>query len=114
MALLVSDVLTQARELLQDKVTPYRYSDASMIFAINEAMFEAFRLRPDLFSTTLRSDLTRVTASGDAIPLHQAFFAPLINYVVGRAEMREDEFATDKRAALLHSAFYTALTKGVA
>lgn len=113
MALLVSDVLTQARELLQDKVSPYRYSDASMITAINEAMFEARRLRPDLFSTQLRSSLTRVTASGDALPFDDHMVAPVVNYVVGRAEMREDEFATDRRAALLSAAFYTALVKGV-
>lgn len=110
--MLVSDVLTQARELLQDKVTPYRYSDASMIASINEATFEARRLRPDMFSTQLRDLLTPVSATGDAIPLDQMYFTPLVNYVVGRAEMREDEFATDGRAATLYSAFLTALVKG--
>jgi hypothetical protein len=52
--LLVSDVLAQARELLQDKVTPYRYSDDGLFYAINEAIFEARRLRPDLFVGRLR------------------------------------------------------------
>lgn len=111
--LLVSDVLSQARTLLQDKVTPYRYSDDSLIAAINESMFEARRIRPDLFVGSLRTALTRVSASADTLPLEDQYFSPVVNYVVGRAEMRDDEFATDKRAALLHSAFYTALVKGV-
>ena len=112
MALLVSDVITQARELLQDKVSPYRYSDASMIVAINEAMYEARRLRPDMFLSLLRTTLTRVDATGDTLPLDDQFFPQLVNYVVGRSEMREDEYAVDRRAALLASAFYGALVKG--
>ncbi|CAB4143954.1 hypothetical protein UFOVP470_6 [uncultured Caudovirales phage] len=110
--LLVSDVLAQARELLQDKVSPYRYSDDSLFYAINEAIFEARRLRPDLFVGRLRISIERVGAGTDAFPLDDMYFSSTVNYVVGRAEMRDDEFANDKRAALLHSAFYTALVKG--
>lgn len=112
MALTVSDILTQSRELLQDKVSPYRYSDEAMIFAINEALFEAMRLRPDLFTAEQRRELTRLAATDDVLPLPQIYFAQLVNYVVGRCEMREDEFATDKRAATLLSAFFTALVRG--
>jgi hypothetical protein len=111
--LLVSDVLTQAREILQDKVTPYRYTDDTLLASVNEAMFEALRLRPDLFIGRLRTSLTRVGTGTDEFPLPDILFTPVINFVVGRAEIRDDEFTNDRRAALLQAAFYTALAKGI-
>lgn len=98
---------------MQDTVAPYRYSDDSLVGIVNECMFEARRVRPDLFMGKLRTDLTLVASASDALPLSQQFFGPMLNFVVGRAEMRDDEFTNDKRATTLYGAFYAAMTKGV-
>jgi hypothetical protein len=108
----VSAVITGARDILQDKVAPYRYPDESLIEIVNEGMLEARRIRPDLFIGRLSADLALVTSLSDPMPLPQQFYGPLKNYVVGRAEMRDDEFTNDKRATTLYGAFMAALLKG--
>lgn len=110
----VSTLITHARMLLQDTVEPYRYTDQSMLGIINECMLEARRVRPDLFLGRLREDLDFVDTTGDDLPLKQQFFGPMLNFLVGRAEMRDDEFANDKRAITLYSAFHASMTKGPA
>jgi hypothetical protein len=109
----VSTLTTQARQILQDTVVPYRYSDESLVGIVNEAMYEARRVRPDLFLGKLRTSLTPVASISDQLPLSEQFFGPLVNFVVGRAEMRDDEFTNDKRATTLYGGFYAAMTKGV-
>lgn len=108
----VSTLLTSARTILQDTVAPYRYSDESLIGIVNEATYEARRVRPDLFMGKLRTSITPVASVSDTLPLSDQFYGPLLNFVVGRAEMRDDEFTNDKRAQTLYGAFYAAMTKG--
>lgn len=46
------------------------------------------------------------------LPLPGAYFAALVEYVVGRAEMRDDEHANDARAITMMEKFRTALEMG--
>lgn len=118
MARTVQDVITQARVLLQDVRTDigatYRYSDAELVIALNEAISEARRIRPDLFIGRLRDGLALLSAAalGTALPIDDMMFAPVVNYVVGRAELRDDQYTADGRAVALLQLFQGALYGG--
>jgi len=45
-----SEVITEARRLIQDIKTPYRYSDAVMLGFVNQTLKRMVMLRPDLFA----------------------------------------------------------------
>lgn len=45
-----SEVITEARRLIQDTKTPYRYSDAVMLGFVNQTLKRMVMLRPDLFA----------------------------------------------------------------
>lgn len=45
-----SEVITEARRLIQDTKTPYRYSDAVMLGFVNQTLKRMVLLRPDLFA----------------------------------------------------------------
>ena len=49
--MLVSDVVTQVRDIIQDTHTPYRYSDDMLVRFVNQTLKRMVLLRPDLFST---------------------------------------------------------------
>ena len=45
----VADYINDARTLLQDMIPEYRYDDPSLLRALNVALLETRRIRPDLF-----------------------------------------------------------------
>lgn len=49
--MLVSDVVTQVRDIIQDTQTPYRYSDDMLVRFVNQTLKRMVVIRPDLFST---------------------------------------------------------------
>jgi hypothetical protein len=102
---------------LQDKdpLPEYRYSDDEVFEAINAAMSEVRAKRPDAFlglATGLRTPLPVYAAASDmatVFPLDQMFYDPVLYYVVGRCELREDPFSEDSRATTLINKFITQL-----
>lgn len=103
----VGQYLTEARRLLQDQVTPYRYPDIDLIDAINVGLMEARRVRADLFLPLFEQQwLDPATVVMDApVTLDPMYRSTLIYYVVGRAQLRDDESTTDQRAAALITKF---------
>ena len=105
----VGQYIIEARRLLQDTRVPYRYSDADLIDTLNIGLLEARRLRADLFLPLF--DIPWVDPSGGAPALAvQITFDPmyrqsLIYYMVGRAQLRDDESTTDQRAAAMLTKF---------
>jgi Asp-tRNA(Asn)/Glu-tRNA(Gln) amidotransferase C subunit len=93
----VQDFITSARRLLQDTVVPYRYADADMIEALNLAILEARRIRPDLFLANFDA-LPSYTAVGDTVDIEPMFRPAFVYSIVGRMELRDDEAASDTRA----------------
>lgn len=110
----VGDYITSARTLVQDQRVPYRYPDADLARYVSEAVTEARRVRPDMFFGATRLDLPIYGAGSMAtvVPLPDNYFTQVVNYVAGRAEMRDDTFAVDGRAMTLMAAFSLALTAG--
>lgn len=45
-----NEIITEARRLIQDTKTPYRYSDAVMLGFVNQTLKRMVMIRPDLFA----------------------------------------------------------------
>lgn len=105
----VSDYVTGARVLLQDKVAPYRYADADLTFALSLAMTEARRLRPDLF---LGVAVVPTYAANDstAVAFDQQYRVAVLYYIVGHAQLRDEEDTQDARAAGFLAKFASHMT----
>lgn len=104
----VGQYLEEARRLLQDEVVPYRYPDDDLVDALNIGLLEARRLRADLFLPLF--DVPWVNPSGTIDSTAKITFDPmyrqsLVYYIVGRAQLRDDESTTDTRAAALITKF---------
>ena len=100
----VGDVKARVKSILKDKVDPIRYPDADLLNAINDALIEVRRVRPDLYLhkrfkvPLLADDLT-------ALPVEDFCFNVIVYWVVGTMMLRDDEFAVDGRAmAMLNKA----------
>ena len=72
-----ADVITEARRLVQDQVTPYRYSDTVLLSYVNQTLKRMAILRPDLFSEIVDIPTTASSAvqalPADAIRLIDIF-----------------------------------------
>lgn len=101
----VGQYLEESRRLLQDEFTPYRYPDDDLIDALNIGLLEARRLRADLFLPSFTIpwfDPANVsTAKIKPVPIDPMYRQSLIYYIVGRAQLRDDESTVDARAASL-------------
>jgi len=130
-----ADLITESRETLQDTDTPYRYTDTVLLNFLNQGLQVIGTSRPDAFwDRWLDEDILipRVVAVDpdldtdplvlsspdddevattdiftDVLPI--IFYVPLVFYVIGRAELIEDEFTSDGRAMAVIKAFATAI-----
>lgn len=122
MAKTYQDVVTEARVLLQDtESSAYRYSDTVLLAILNRALRSLATIRPDacydLFSANslnVPELVESAPGSGqvawtDAFGLEFQFFNPLVHYVTGVAEIVDDEYTADGRAALLLNEFKRSL-----
>lgn len=118
MAKTYQDVVTEARVLLQDtEAGSYRNSDATLIAIYNRALQSLARIRPDAFYDFYSGNDLNVPELTDGTPgagqvawtatfgLEMQFFTPLVSYIVGVAEIIDDEYSEDGRAALLLQSF---------
>lgn len=131
MAKTYQDAIDEARELLQDTRTPKRYEDSTLLNKLNRAMQELARLRPDAFTDRFDddtgdilvpqivltdadpdSDPDTVDATEDAeVEVTEDFEPPMMFYpaviyfITASAEILDDEFTDDGRAAMLLAQF---------
>ena len=112
MAKTIDDAIAEARAILQDTSptgAEYRYSTPDLVSYLNNALLEMRKLRPDLFRTYYGADTPSYTESdlgGNVLfPVDNMFFPPAVFYMVGTAELRDDEFTVDSRAVTLMSQF---------
>jgi hypothetical protein len=105
----VGQYLDEARRLLQDEYAPaYRYPDKDLVEALNIGLMEARRLRPDLFLPLFEVPFVDTAGTIDTttkITLDPMYRSSLIYYVVGRAQLRDDEPTEDQRASALLQKF---------
>lgn len=108
----VADYITEARTLLEDKVSPYRYSDEVIVSHLNNAVNSAAALRPDLFMVALRTPpLTQYVASQPTttVAMDMRYRTALLYYVVGQTQLIDEEDTQDTRAAALLAKFASQL-----
>jgi hypothetical protein len=131
MAKTYQDAINEARDILQDTREPQRYTDVILLRKLNRALIELSRLRPDAFTelfddttgdiivpevvivdATPDSDPDAVDADEDSeVALTDAFgpptmfFPAIVYFITASAEILDDEFTTDGRAAMLMSQF---------
>jgi len=119
----VSDYTAQARSQLQDLVAPYRYDDASLLTALNICWLEIARLRPDMVlnarynDSSLASDQTQnldaLVFTGvnpsDVVPLPVQFRMPVLYFMIGFVQLKDNEDTQDTRAAALLNKFVSQL-----
>ncbi len=118
MAKTYQDVITEVRVLLQDTDSDsYRYSETVLIGIYNRGLQAVARVRPDACYDLYTENSLEVpelvesspssgqTIYTDAFGLEMQFFNPLVSYLVGIAELVDDEYTEDGRAAMLLQAF---------
>ena len=97
----VNDYITDARVLLQDQISPFRYDDPSLLTALNIALLEGRRLRADLFVyNDRRGGAVPHYAVNDNthVPIEQQFRLAFLHGMVGHVIERDQEDVQDERA----------------
>lgn len=111
----VGDYKAAARTLLQDTYAgsggaSYRYSDASLLEALNLAIGEVARLRPDLLFKLLRNGVPYYSNDLTTVDLDARYATSLLMFITGWAQLRDQEEGQDQRAAGLITKFGQQLT----
>jgi len=97
----VADYMTDARNLLQDKVPGYRYDEESMLTALNVALLETRRQRGDLFvyNRKVKGQIQSFTVVDDTyVDMEPSFRLGLLYRLCGHALVRDQEDVQDIRA----------------
>lgn len=107
----IGDMMVDARVLLQDTQSPFRYREADLYTNLNTALMQARRIRPDLFLGRFgREDFDyRQDRATEPFPLAPWYWEAFVEYIVGRAEMRDDEYSQDSRAVVFMNRFQSKL-----
>lgn len=100
----VTDYVTDARTLLQDTLSPYRYEDLDLVVALNVVIDDTRRLRPDLFlgdGTTTNFGAIPSFAAVDStvVEIEHGFRYAILLGMVAHAIARDQEDVQDARAA---------------
>ena len=97
----VTDYVAEARVLLQDTVETYRYGTAELVSALNLAIMTARRNRPDLFMEVVTVPQFTVTDAGlgTAFAMDVQYRVAFLFFMVGFAQLRDEEDTQDTRAA---------------
>lgn len=94
---LLTEAATEARLILQDTVSPYRYPTADLLVYARDGVATFFRVRPDL-----RIGLTWTTSDTTVpVSLQEGYWSLLVEYIAAKAEMRDDQSMTDTRVVAL-------------
>ena len=103
----VQDYIDRARVLLLDQVEPYRYPDLDLVEALNMAILEARRLRPELLRPFFRGTLPEFSIAdlSAQVPMDPQYRAAFLYYICGHAHLRDDEITQDSRAAAFLNKF---------
>ena len=118
MAKTYENLVFESRELLQDTLEPYRWSDSYFLNTLNRAMQMLGAIRPDAFYDYYRANALNIPIIvdsdapadgevdwGDAFGVDMMFYTPMMAFIIGSIELTEDEFAVDGRAMALLGQF---------
>ena len=107
----VADYLTDVRVLLLDQTAPYRYDDASLLTALNIAILEGRRLRPDLFVFRHHDQVPQFFANDTTeFEMEAQFRLGFVYGTCAHALVRDQEDVQDQRSQSFMGAFRAILT----
>ena len=101
-------VIDDARVFLKD-ADKVRYTDANLLTYANDVVRECKRIRPDFFLGSYSTVLSTF-ALGDTGPIPIEYHQFLKDFITGRAEMVDDEYANESRAVALLIRFKNGMT----
>jgi len=105
----VADLVDTVRVLLQDRIAPYRYETDQLVAALNIALQDARRIRPDIFLPSFTVP-TYSSANMSAVVVFPEFYkSALLYFMAGFAHMRDEEETMDTRIASYMLAFRSEL-----
>lgn len=99
MARTVAEVIASARPTLNDE-DGTRYPDDQLVGFVIDGLNTMKNGRPDLFLGAYGSSFGTMTTAS-ALPIDEQFFRPIVDYVVFRAETKDDEHVVSGRAELM-------------
>lgn len=105
----VDDYIGAARIQLQDTRLPYRWTEDRYYIALNAAISEAGRLRPDFW---LSGTIPQYETGDQVIDVNVMYRLPIVFYVVGWLQTSDMEDTNDQRAISFLSRFSASLTGG--
>ena len=106
----VSDYVQDARTLLLDRIAPYRYDDISLLVALNLALLDGRRIRPDLFVYRHGNHVPSYSAvDGQRVPIEAQFRKAFVYGMVAHALARDQEDVQDQRSNLFMNVFNSIL-----
>ena len=103
-----ADLIGDAQVILQDTAAE-RYLLPQLLRCATFAVAEAFVARPDFQFGQGYSGVSTY-ATTDTVPIPANYHSFIVEYIVFRAEIRDDEFANDGRAAAFLARFKSGLT----
>lgn len=110
----VNDYIDDARILLQDTISPFRYDDSSLLTGLNVALLEGYRLRADLFVFNDKCPGGRVPSyfekDNSVVPIEQGFRLAFLHGMVGHALERDQEDVQDARVMMFLNFMVNQLT----
>lgn len=112
-ALTYGQLILQVRAIVQDQAQPFRYQDNELYFNLTEALADARRMRPDLFlfmGLDTAPLLVTSAAANTQFPIPWQYVPAFIDYVISRAESRDDTYTDDSRAAAFAARFIQRMT----
>lgn len=101
---IINDARVVLNDAIADENTVPRYTEAQLLGYARAALVDARRLRPDLFLSNLTGVFPAYAAT-DAVPIPEEYAVAIVDYVIHRAELRDDEFAVDGRAVVMFQKF---------
>jgi hypothetical protein len=104
---IIDDARVLLNDVVLDETTVTRYTESQMLTYAREALVAARRLRPDLFLSNLTGPIPAFTAD-DALPLDERYKVAIVDYIVHRSEIRDDEFVVSGKAEMMFTKFKSA------
>jgi len=110
MATTLQQVVDLARPTLNDD-DKVRWPDAECLAYVQTGLDTVYQIRPDLFIGKFATFDSAALALGDPLPIEDRYRRLLADYVISRAETKDDEAVNNNRAALAYQFFEERLLK---
>lgn len=102
MAITAKNVIDRCRRMLPDTGPVFKWLDDELIMYINDGIKEILKLRPEaIFTSGITFPITEpseISATTDTLTLADNFLPVIANYVMYRANTKNQEYANAERA----------------